>query len=144
VPGALERWAKLNIAESPYNNIDTLFICTQPVHCASLWRQGTKSLLSTMKKRRKMIQDEVNIDVRTALAVFEKISRLGAKSEEGWIFDQMTANSGFDGYTVTLSDQHATLTVNFHNTFHIDCDSRKDLQSFVEHLERIRNLPEDK
>jgi hypothetical protein len=83
------------------------------------------------------------VDVRTALAVFEKVSRLGNKSGDDWVFDQMRANSGFDGYTVTLSDQYATLTVNFHNTFHVDCDNRQDLQSFVEHLERIRDLPED-
>ena len=85
----------------------------------------------------------MNIDVRTALAVFEKVSRLGVKSGDDWVFDQMRANSGFDGYTVTLSDQYATLTVNFHNTFHVDCDSHQDLQSFVEHLEHIRDLPED-
>ena len=99
---------------------------------------------SATRNRRMPIQDKAKIDVRTALAVFEKVSRLGTKSGDDWIFDQMRANSGFDGYTVTLSNQHATLTVNFHNTFHLDCDSRQDLQSFVEHLERIRDLPENK
>lgn len=84
----------------------------------------------------------MNVDVRTALAVFEKITRLGTKSGDDWVFDQMRANSGFDGYNITLSDQHATLTVNFHNTFHVDCSSHQKLQSFVEHLERIHLLPE--
>lgn len=64
------------------------------------------------------------------------------KSGDDWILDQMKASSGFDGYTVTLSDKHATLTVNFHNTFHLDCDNHKDVVSFVEHLERILKLPE--
>ena len=86
--------------------------------------------------------DEVNIDVRVALEVFEKITRLGIKDGDDWYFDQMSANSGFDGYTVTLSDQHAKLTVNFHNTFHVDCDSHKELEAFVEHLHRIQRTPE--
>lgn len=97
-----------------------------------------------IKPRGETIQNEVNVDVRKALAVFEKITRLGIKSGDDWVFDQMRVNSGFDGYTITLSDQYATLTVNFHNTFHVECSSHQKLQLFVEHLERIHSLSDAK
>lgn len=90
------------------------------------------------------MQDEMNINVRKALAVFDLITRSGVKTGDDWVFDQMTANAGFDGYNISLSDQHATLTVNFHNTYRVDCDSHQQLQSFAEHLERLYTLSQKK
>ena len=81
------------------------------------------------------------IEARKALEVFEKIVEHGERRDDDWVFDQMSANSGYDGYTVTLSDHHGSLTVNFHNTLHFDCDSSKALQAFIEHIERIYRLP---
>lgn len=103
------------------------------------------SVLFTNKpKRSNPMQDEVIIDVRKALSVFELITRTGVKSGEDWTLDQMTANSGFDGYSISLRDQNATLTINFHNTYHVDCDNHQQLKSFVEHLDRLYALDQRK
>lgn len=85
------------------------------------------------------MHDDHKIEVRTALSVFEKITRLGHKDGDSWTLDQMSADTGFDGYSVTLRDRHATLTVNFHNTYTLDCANGRALEEFVAHLERINN-----
>ncbi|WP_226704406.1 DUF3081 family protein [Microbulbifer elongatus] len=83
------------------------------------------------------MEHEYKIDVKQALRVFDKITREGEKTAEGWRYRGLTASTDFDGYTVFLRSPTVELTVFFHNKFTIDCKRPTDLEDFVELIKKI-------
>lgn len=80
---------------------------------------------------------EQKIDVKQALRVFDKITQLGEKTEQGWQYRGLSASTDFDGYTVFLRSATVELTIFFHNKFTIECRNALDLEEFIELLGKI-------
>jgi len=88
-----------------------------------------------------------NINVRQALRVFQKVLELGVPKGEKTTYKQLDATSGYDGYTIILSDECVTLTVFFHNKFALDYTSKRALYTFlskVEEIDRQRTVRQDR
>ncbi|MBB5210631.1 DUF3081 family protein [Microbulbifer hydrolyticus] len=80
---------------------------------------------------------EQKIDVKQALRVFDKITKHGEKTDEGWRYRGLTASTDFDGYTVFLNSPKVELTIFFHNKFTVDYRNQVDLDEFIELLGKI-------
>ncbi|WP_078083743.1 DUF3081 family protein [Microbulbifer mangrovi] len=80
---------------------------------------------------------EHKIDVKQALRVFDKITKLGEKTEDGWRYRGLTASTDFDGYTIFLRSQKVELTIFFHNKFSVSCRFPMDLEEFIEMMDKI-------
>ena len=74
------------------------------------------------------------IDVRQALRVFDIITRHGKQEAGEYLLNGLKANSGFDGYTVTLRNDYVTLDIFFHNKFSFQFSNRKEKGLFMEKL----------
>lgn len=59
-----------------------------------------------------------SVDVRTLLSVYEKIKTQGKSIEFGSQLEDIKCTESHDGYSVSLSDEHVSLDINFHNTYH--------------------------
>lgn len=79
------------------------------------------------------------VDVSLVLRVYEKITRLGAKQNDGYLLDGVNANSDWDGYTITLSNQQLGLSVYFHNKYQFSVHDDNMIDTFIKQLERIDN-----
>ncbi len=77
------------------------------------------------------------LDIRVALSVFDKVISKGEKQGEAFILEGLYATPSFDGYTITLSDEKVTLTIQFHNKFTVEHSSKKSLDEFMLKLDRI-------
>ena len=80
---------------------------------------------------------EKNVNVRQALRVFQKVLDLGTTKGETTTYKQLNATSGYDGYTIILSDECVSLTIFFHNKFALDYTSKRALYAFLGKLEEI-------
>ncbi len=80
---------------------------------------------------------EHKIDPQKALMVFDKITRYGEKAGDLFHMNGLSACQSFDGYSVTLSDGKVSLTINFHNTFHLDAPNSIALDNFIELMDKI-------
>lgn len=79
------------------------------------------------------------IDPQKALIVFDKITRFGEKRGERYHLSGLQAQQSFDGYSVTLSDEKVSLTINFHNTFQLDAPDNIALETFISKLDNIHS-----
>lgn len=77
------------------------------------------------------------LDHRQMLSVFEKIMTHGQREGEGSVLNGIHAESGFDGYTITLWDDHVTATLQFHNTIHCDSTDQSHLDGFLDKMAAI-------
>lgn len=77
------------------------------------------------------------IDHRQMLSVFEKIVSNGQREDDGAVLNGVHASSSFDGYSITLWDNHVSATLQFHNAIHCDCDNQPYLDEFLEKLAAI-------
>jgi len=82
-----------------------------------------------------IMKNELN--VHQVLKVFQKIIAHGTERQGVHHLDGITADSGFDGYTVTLSDQDVTLTLQFHNSYHLSSKNQIAEQAFFEKITQI-------
>jgi hypothetical protein len=87
-----------------------------------------------------MSDGERKIDVRLALRAYQNLLEFGVRDAEGHHLDGLTANSDFDGYTVTLSDRAVTVRLLFHNKVAIDAPSGRALEGFIERLQRVAGM----
>jgi len=78
------------------------------------------------------------IHVKEALAVFGKITSLGTKTADGYVFNGLTAKSDFDGYTIVLCNDYVSLTVFFHNKFTFEYTSQIERDRFLEKMAAIK------
>ena len=83
------------------------------------------------------MEPEQKIDVKQALRVFDKITREGEKTEDGWRYRGLTASTDFDGYTVFLRSPNVELTIFFHNKFTVDYRNAMELDEFIQLLSKL-------
>ena len=67
---------------------------------------------------------ENELDIHQALKVFHKIVKMGEKHGDGHTLLGVTALSDFDGYTIILQDNNASLTIYFHNKYQIESTNK--------------------
>ncbi|UPW19723.1 DUF3081 domain-containing protein [Agarivorans sp. TSD2052] len=77
------------------------------------------------------------VDVSLVLRVYEKITRLGTKHSDGYLYEGLNANSDWDGYTITVSNQQLGLSIFFHNNYQFSVHDEKVIDTFIKQLERI-------
>ncbi|GAA5188721.1 DUF3081 family protein [Ferrimonas gelatinilytica] len=77
------------------------------------------------------------LDTRLVLRVFDKVIRHGERRGDNHHWQGLVANSGFDGYTLTLGNGTVTLTLLFHNSYKVDSPSNGEFERFVEQLKRV-------
>lgn len=58
---------------------------------------------------------------------------------DGRTFGPLSASMGFDGYTITLENAHAAVTVNFHNTLVFSTKDKAALKSLQQDLAAIKD-----
>ncbi len=80
---------------------------------------------------------EDKIIIREALQVFEKIRKNGNKTNLGFELSGLIAITSHDGYTISVSNDYANLTIFFHNKFSFEATNQKEKQAFLEKLKQI-------
>ena len=88
-----------------------------------------------------MTQEPINmegkIDISQALTVFDIITRKGQQEGSCYRLSGIVANAGFDGYSVSLSNDYVELVIHFHNIFTLNYSSKKELMQFLANLSLI-------
>ncbi|WP_394176755.1 DUF3081 family protein [Thalassotalea litorea] len=79
------------------------------------------------------------IDIKQALRVCNKIMSHGQRLERGHKLGDLTVESDYDGYTLTLSDHAVTLQIFFHNKHQLDCKRVIELDAFLQKVEKLDN-----
>lgn len=77
------------------------------------------------------------IDIKQILRVINKITRFGQKVGNQFRLGDLSAETDFDGYTVTLADQTVSLAVYFHNKHHLSCKRGIDFDNFLSKVQRL-------
>ncbi|MEX0623345.1 DUF3081 family protein [Saccharospirillum sp.] len=77
------------------------------------------------------------IEAGNALRAFQTVIDNGTKTDEGYELDGLVANTGVDGYTVTLSDGAVTLTLMFHQSFSVDSPNARATENFIKRLDAL-------
>lgn len=77
------------------------------------------------------------IEAGNALRAFQTVIDNGVKTDKGYELDGLTADTGFDGYTVSLSDGTVTLTLMFHQTFSVDSPNSRATDNFIKRLDGL-------
>ena len=83
---------------------------------------------------------ENELDIHQALKVFHKIVKMGEKHGDGHTLLGVTALSDFDGYTIILQDNNASLTIYFHNKYQIESTNKLAEKDFFDKLKKIERL----
>ncbi|MBM4205502.1 MAG: DUF3081 domain-containing protein [Gammaproteobacteria bacterium] len=84
--------------------------------------------------------DETRIASAQALRAYQYIIDHGERQQSGHVFGGITAQTDYDGYSVTLSDDETTLRLLFHNKIHIDSSGRRALAAFRKKLTAVAEL----
>ncbi|MDO6619728.1 MULTISPECIES: DUF3081 family protein [unclassified Shewanella] len=77
------------------------------------------------------------IDIYEALKVFNKITDMGQKlaaadgDNSSYELCGLNAQTGFDGYTIILSDGRTSLTIYFHNKYQFDYPDNAAFDNFM-------------
>ena len=77
------------------------------------------------------------IDVKQALRVCNKIMSHGQRLDGAYKLGDLTAQSDYDGYTLTLADHAVTLSIFFHNKHQLDCKRAIELEAFLQKVEKL-------
>ncbi|MDP5208715.1 DUF3081 family protein [Microbulbifer sp. 2205BS26-8] len=83
------------------------------------------------------MEEEHKVDVKQALRVFNRVTRDGRKTHDGWHYQGLTVSTDFDGYTVFIHSNRVKLSIFFHNKFSVDYQNSNDLQEFLDLLARL-------
>lgn len=91
------------------------------------------------------VKSNGEIDVRQALTVFSTIADKGtaSKNNEGTTvhtLNGLTAESSFDGYTITIKNDYVSLSIFFHNQFSFNYLNSKEKDSFLEKMRIIEKM----
>ena len=78
------------------------------------------------------------INIRQALEAFHIIYEQGVKKDDYTLMNGIRAQMGFDGYTLSLSNDYVSLELLFHNRFSLSYSSRSELAQFIDRLDTIR------
>lgn len=78
------------------------------------------------------------LDFHTILTAAQIIRERGQRSDDGsYRLEGIEFQSSIDGYSVTLSSTEVSLTVNFHNTYHIKSASKEAEEKFFKKLRQL-------
>lgn len=77
------------------------------------------------------------IDIRQALRVFDKMTIDGQRIGNEYHLDDLVAYTDFDGYTVTIRSNHASLDVFFHNKFSFKYTNDKEKAFFLKKIDEL-------
>lgn len=79
-----------------------------------------------------------SLDFHTILTAAEIIRQNGQPDKDGgYRYQGVSFIPSIDGYSVSLRNKEVLLTVNFHNTYHIDAPSRAAQEQFFKSLRTI-------
>ena len=78
------------------------------------------------------------IDLKAAMAAFQKITTKGQKIDSEYKLGELLAGSDHDGYTIYITDKTVTLTIMFHNRYRLDYKRKMELDLFLERLQHIQ------
>lgn len=81
------------------------------------------------------------IDIKQALRVCNKIMSHGQRLERGHKLGDLTVESDYDGYTLTLSDHAVKLHIFFHNKHQLDCKRGIEFNAFLEKVVKLDKKP---
>ena len=84
-----------------------------------------------------VIKMEKKVNVRQALVSFNSIRERGVYKDGTYALDGIRAAVGFDGYTVSLSNDHVSLDIFFHNKFSLQYTNRRELELFMDKICRM-------
>jgi hypothetical protein len=84
------------------------------------------------------------IDPKLLLQVFSIVEKQGQPATtpfgQGFELDGMQVATGFDGYDLYFIAFGVTLTLGFHQKYHIDASSEDHVDQFIEHLKTLASL----
>lgn len=81
-----------------------------------------------------------HLDITKCLHAFAHILQTGEKSERGYFFEGLWAQSLDDGYTVRIFDNHCELVVYFHNKHQLKSPDSNTMEKFVRKIYRVSEL----
>ncbi len=94
-------------------------------------------VFSTDRKELEIYFKKNELDSKFLLQVFDKIRQHGAKENEQYKLNGITAFTDHDGYTLYIEDVNVKLQFGFHNQYHFDYDSKEQYESFEKKLKQI-------
>ncbi len=81
------------------------------------------------------------IDAKLLMKVFSKVEQQGVAVDttfgKGFELDGMTIASGFDGYDLYFVADEVTITLGFHQKYHIDANTEQQVEQFILLLKRL-------
>ncbi len=78
---------------------------------------------------------EKHLDPKVLMLAAQTVRQQGERSEgESYHLDGVTLNTGYDGYTITLSNALCSITLFFHNKIKADYQNLQDLERFYQAL----------
>ena len=81
------------------------------------------------------------IDAKLLMKVFSKVEQQGTAVTtpfgKGFELGGMTIASGFDGYDLYFVADEVTVTLGFHQKYHIDAKDEEHIDRFIQRLKRI-------
>ncbi len=81
------------------------------------------------------------VEVRLVLRAVAHILGKGKQSASGTTYRGINVVSDYDGYNIVVSNQYASITVMFHNTFSTEYRSSALFSDFYEQLKAIAREP---
>lgn len=83
------------------------------------------------------MSDDTILTARELLLAFEKIKDNGEQKDGEYHYQQLKADLGYDGYTVTVANHEVSATVQFHNTLKVQSPNRFALEKFQQQVQRL-------
>ena len=83
---------------------------------------------------------ERHLDKTSCMHAFATILQRGEKSDQGYLYEGVYAQSEDDGYTIRLLDDRCTLTLYFHNKYQLDGPDEGTIDLFLRKLYDIAAL----
>lgn len=81
------------------------------------------------------------IDAKLLMKVFGKIEQLGEPAKtpvgNGFALAGMQVATGFDGYDLYFFADGVSLTLGFHQKYHIDAQNEEQIDAFIQRLKQI-------
>lgn len=77
------------------------------------------------------------VNIKSALRVFERITREGKKDGDGYYLSGLKAYTDFDGYTVTIENDYVRLDIYFHNKISFTFSNMRERDAFLEKIETM-------
>lgn len=81
------------------------------------------------------------IDAKLLLKVFSKVEQQGQAVQtpvgNGFVLEGLQVATGFDGYDLYFFAEGVTLTLGFHQKYHIDAKNEQEIDFFILKLKKI-------